>query len=329
MATGHPEPLRLFQISISSLDLDRLRSWYLDGLGMLPSGGFTPAQQTVSDLGALQGIPDARMSQIHWAVDRQDFFQWELFSYSSPGVKPLPADWRPCDIGYSVVTVWVAAFEAALANLARLGSLPMTAPQGAPGSRRACVRDPDGTIVELLEADIPTPACHERPRPDVPAMTRAIRVSTPDLDRSLAFFRDTLCLPEAEGNLLHGAEHETLWGLPGANCETRLLYAGELWLELAQYTSPAGKPWPEDYLISDQGLFNIGLGTRSRPSYSYYRQRLIDAGYLLHPEASREDLSLHYVVDDQGFSIQLNFNGFATDLQLGFIAERDWPTNRA
>ena len=99
----------------------------------------------------------------------------------------MPADFRPCDIGYTRLGISVADFDATLANLARLGTQPLTSPLGAPGRRRACVRSPDGVYVEIMEDDpLPTPAGRERT--DCPAAVRAVTLSTPDLDASVAYF---------------------------------------------------------------------------------------------------------------------------------------------
>ena len=100
----------------------------------------------------VQGVPRSA-STCWWLVDRQDLFQVELFEFRSPLVRRLPRDWRPCDIGYTTVSFWVADFEAALERAAAAGTAPLSDPVGEPGARRACVRDPDGVLVELMEDD--------------------------------------------------------------------------------------------------------------------------------------------------------------------------------
>jgi len=63
----------------------------------------------------------------------------------------MPADFRPCDIGYTRIGIWVADFDTTLTNLARLGTKPLTPAIGAFGARRVCVRNPDGVYVEIME----------------------------------------------------------------------------------------------------------------------------------------------------------------------------------
>ena len=60
---------------------------------------------------------------------------------------------RPCDIGYSRIGVWVADFDRTLTRLRRLGSPPLSDSIGPAGARRACVRNPDGVYVEIMEDD--------------------------------------------------------------------------------------------------------------------------------------------------------------------------------
>ena len=40
-------------------------------------------------------------------MDGRPFFQLELFEFYRPHTRPLPADWRLCDIGYGMVSLLV------------------------------------------------------------------------------------------------------------------------------------------------------------------------------------------------------------------------------
>ena len=101
--------------------------------------------------------------------------------------KLMPADFRPCDIGYTRIGIWVDDFDATLTKLAGLGSQPLTAPQGERGRRRACVRNPDGVYVEIMEDD-PLPEFNRRGRIDCPSAIRSVTVSVPQLLDAAAFF---------------------------------------------------------------------------------------------------------------------------------------------
>ena len=65
-------------------------------------------------------------------MDGQGFFQLELFQFYRPEVRPLPADWRPSDIGYSAIGLWVSNLDATLVRLQALGTAPLTSTMGVP-----------------------------------------------------------------------------------------------------------------------------------------------------------------------------------------------------
>ena len=145
---------------------------------------------------------------------------------------------------------------------AALGSQPLAPVQGRPGKRRACVRNPDGVYVELMEDD-PLPQQNLRGRLDCPVALRSVTLSTPDLDQSVAYL-SALCSKAPVGNFLHGPEHEALWELVHAKTRSVLFEAGDVLLEVVQYQDPIGRPRPQDYRISDQGILNIAFGGRSK-----------------------------------------------------------------
>ena len=101
--------MRLSQIAISVTDLRRAQRWYREVLGLEPAGGTNLFAGPLASM--VQGVPRAA-STCWWLVDRQDLFQIELFEFRSPLVRSLPRDWRPCDIGYTTVSFWVADLDA-------------------------------------------------------------------------------------------------------------------------------------------------------------------------------------------------------------------------
>lgn len=310
---GHPP---LCQIAYSVTDLSRTHRWYRDTFGFVPAGGTRLFRGPIAS--RVQGLPGAA-SVCWWLVDRQEFFQLEMFEFESPPVRPLPPERRLCDIGYNMVGLHVADFDAALARLASHRSQPLSAPVGAPGQRRVCVRDPEGVLLEVMEDD--PCAAFRRPheRPEIPVSAVGVTLSVPDLARSRRFFVDTLGLPVLDELRLHGPEHEALWGLAGARRSALVLRAGDCLLELVQYHDPAGKPWPEGYRISDQGLLNIALGFRSKAAFDAAYARCIAAGY----RGNWRPFNLGawtvvYVNDDQGFSVELLFVRHWYEGPMGF-----------
>jgi len=301
--------LPLCQIAISVSDVQRSQRWYRDVFGYQESGGtymFIPLLGSAD----VQGVPDAT-SVCWWLMDRQDFFQLELFEFSKPPPKPLPEDWRPCDIGYTTIGVHVADLDGTLERLARRRVPLLSDPVGEAGFRRVCVRDPDGVLMEIMEDD--PRATDQRSRPyDVPVATRFVTLSVPDLAEARRTWIEVLGLPEERGVVLHTSEHGRLWGLEGASRESFLLRAGDMFIEVVQYTDPVGKPWPAGYRISDLGLLNIALGLRSLSDQEKLVRRCIDAG--IPPNTTKATLfkklwSATYVNDPMGFSIELLYHG--------------------
>ena len=180
---GFAPPLN--QIALSVIDLRLTERWFREGFGLLAAGGSRAFMR--GPLAAnVQGLPRAA-STCWWLLGRNSWFQLELFQFERPIAKLMSADFRPCDIGYTRVGIWVEDFDATMKRLAGLGSQPLTAPHGEHGERRACVRNPDGVYVEIMEDD-PLPQFNRRGRIDCPAAIRSVTLSVPELTDVAAFF---------------------------------------------------------------------------------------------------------------------------------------------
>lgn len=307
----------LNQIALSVIDLRVTERWFREGFGLLPSGGGRLLTRGAV-ASRIQGLPSVA-STVWWLVGKNPWAQLELFQFESPIAKLMPVDTRPCDIGYRRIGLWVADFDATLANLARLGTSPLTDPLGPRGDRRACVRSPDGVFVEIMERD-PLPALAPTGRPDCPVAVRSVSLSVPDLVKSASFFGSTLSADEVDVPL-HTPEHEALWGLGGAKTKSKVFQAGDVLLEIVQYADPVGRPWPEGYRVSDQGILNIALGARNKRDHLQVYQRACAAG--AKPNSAPVHLSplvaggVVYVNDEQGFSVEILWLGTSR-------ANRDW-----
>jgi catechol 2,3-dioxygenase-like lactoylglutathione lyase family enzyme/uncharacterized protein YndB with AHSA1/START domain len=307
----------LNQIAISVTDLRRTHQWYLDVFGFASAGGTEMFKGWVT--AKVQGVPGAETT-CWWLVDQQDYFQLELFQFHHPRARPLPVDWSPADIGYSMLGIHVRDFDATLARAVAHGTPPLGIVLGAIGQRRVCVRDPEGVLLEILEDDPRAGVPRERPRPDLPAVVRFVTASVPDLELSRRFFVDGLGLREASEVVLHTPEHEALWGLAGAQRKSLLLWANDLLLELVQYSQPQGRPWPTHYYISDQGLLNIAFGFRSRGELNRALRAATGVGAT--PNWRVLELGnwgVVYVNDVQGFSVELLYVRPWWDRHMGFL----------
>lgn len=308
--------LPLNQIAFSVVDLRLTERWFREGCGLLPAGGARTMMR--GPLAAsIQGLPGAA-STCWWLVGRNPWCQLELFQFERPLARLMPHDFLPCDIGYSRVGLWVADFDACLANLAILGSPPLGRILGTPGQRRACVRNPDGVYVELMEED-PLPQRPPGERLHCPAAIRSVTLSTPDLEQSVAYL-SALCSKAPVGNFLHGPEHEALWGLAHAKTRSVLFEAGDVLLEVVQYQDPIGRPRPQDYRISDQGILNIAFGGRSKQQMMAAYERAVAFGAIANCRPVHLPLlqaGAVYLNDALGFSVELLWMGAA-------YANRSW-----
>ena len=317
------DPIPLNQVAFAVLDLRRTEAWWREGFGFLPAGGtrlmFRPP---VSD-GRVQKLPGSAMTC--WCMlGRNDWAQLEFFQYETPVSKLMPDDYRACDLGYSRCGVWVADFDAALANLEKLGTRPVAPTVGKRGQRRACVRNPDGVFVELMEDD-PLPAQNQRGRLDCPVALRGVTLSTPDLVQSASFLTTGLGMRETD-IVLHDDSHEAIWGLTGASCARKVFIGGSanetMLLEVVQYRDPPGKPFPADYRLCDQRILNICFGDPegSAGVMAMHRKALAAGATENCPPLNIGLVGCVYIEDPLGFSYEFMWAkpGWA-QRQFGFV----------
>ena len=306
----------LTQVAFSVVDLAATERWFREGLGFLPAGGSRWMMR--GPLAAsVQGLPRVA-STCWWMVDRNEFFQLEMFQFERPLARRMAHDFRPCDIGYTRIGVWVADFDQTLMRLERMGSTPLSDPVGTAGARRACVRNPDGVYVEIMEDDPLSGAGLASSRSACTVALRSVTLSVPDLARSEAFFSRGLGLERARA-ARRAPEHESLWGLDGARTQGSVFNAGSVHVEIVQYLDPVGRPRPAGYRISDQGILNIAFGARSRRAHTELYRRARAAG----ARENRRPVHLPgagvvYVNDPQQFSVELLWISPAADKRWGF-----------
>ena len=303
MNNYHPAGAHLCQIALSVTDLQRSVDWYRRALGLQPAGTI---RQLVTDGPArVSGLPECSL-HVSCVVDRQEWMQFEIMEFERPRMRLLPADWRPSDLGYSVIGLHVEDFDATLECLNRTSGRLLTDPLDDPGRRRVCVRDPDGIVLELMEDDVRAVQARTRPHEVVPTTVRSVTVSVASLERARRFWVEGLGCQETSVKL-HCPEHEPLWGLSGARRESLVLWAGDVLIELVRYEWPVWRARPAGYLISDQGILNVAFGCLSRKEFNATYTRLNRLGFRPNsaPWSVPGRATVVYFTDDQGFSVEL------------------------
>lgn len=259
-------PLSACQVAFSTLDMAGTMAWYRDVFGFVDSGS-NPGQGG-EDVAAMQGLPEARLDMA-WLVDAQDFFQLEFFQYTAPAPRPRPAASSWSDIGYVAVGIHVGDFDETLTRLRRLGAEPVTATAGSAPGRRVLVQDPEGVLIEVMEDDVRRRGggLPRVSRPSVAVMTRFVRVVVPDVADAVDYFGASLGLPSADP-AVSGPAHATVWEHDDS-VESAAFWAGDFLIEVVHYTDGRSRPRPDDYRLSDQGLMNVALGSRSVDDYRH------------------------------------------------------------
>lgn len=307
----------LNQIALSVRNLRGCWLWYQEVFGLQPAGGTRAFRGYIAE--KVQGLAGAR-STCWWLLDRKPFFQLELFEFERPEARPQLAGHRLCDIGYGMIGLHVTDFDAVLSALTKRGAGLLSAPLGESGSRRVCVRDPEGVLLEIMEDDPLGDVCMVDQASDRPLVAvRSITLSVADMAQSENFFIDVLGMEPVEDGALHNASHAALWGLASAHRRERVLRAGGVLVELVQYLDPIGRPRPDGYRISDQGILNIALGFRSQREFERAWRRCRSAGLRGNWWPLRLGAwSVVYVNDNQGFSVELLHVARWYDRFLGF-----------
>jgi glyoxylase I family protein len=88
-----------------------------------------------------------------------------------------------------------------------------------------------------------------------------VAVATGDLDAMVAFYRDALGFEVLSiGQWAAGSDViDQIVGVPGSASRTSMLRAGNIYLEIFQYTSPGGRPAPADRSVADHGYTHFCL----------------------------------------------------------------------
>jgi catechol 2,3-dioxygenase-like lactoylglutathione lyase family enzyme len=294
--------LHIAQIGLNTCDLAGSLRLYREVFGFCNAGG----NALWGDVMRIQGLDAQSRSLIWWMVGASAFFQLEFFHHTNPKQRPLPADWRPCDLGWVRFGLEVPNFEAVASALARANISTLAPATRDAGSRRLAFRDPYiGIVVEVIES--PEAAG---------SVVNYVTSSVADLGAARRFYGEVIGAElQALGNL-HVPAAESLWGLGGAVRDGFLARIGERCIEVVNYRQPLGRSQP-DRRISDQGIMNVALASRDVPTIRALLDRIRADGHQPTSVLEGPDFLGTYIVDP-GYELEVFASPESRDELLGF-----------
>lgn len=303
----------LSQIGLCSSDLPHTKKFYADLFGFEDAHGDVASGPEIA---SLQEIGEDSSLLVWWMTGRQKFVQLELFHHFVPAQRPLPADWRVSDIGWSRVGIRVADFDACLARLGEYGAKPIADPVEIGGQRRFAFRDPYvGSVIEVIENADRSAAGDPRP-----ALAN-VAVSVSDLNAARKFWIEDLGLPE-DADFTVDQERQRLWGLEGAEASGFSTTLNDIRIEVMSYRDPVGRRF-EDRLLSDQGIMNIALAFRDRKPMQQLLDRLQARGYDIPAPIEAGPLAVTYIWGPERISVEMFCTPEEFDSRVGFVPRSD------
>jgi catechol 2,3-dioxygenase-like lactoylglutathione lyase family enzyme len=314
----------LAQLGLCTNDMASTIRLYTEAFGFADAGAHVFWGRYLADL---QRLDKDATCITWWMVGRQARLQLEFFQHTKPPQRPLVSDWRPSDLGWVRWGLAVPDVQDSLNRLRRSGVAPTTdRPDVRDGLDRWCVRDPGtGLFLELIQEGPEMPGgIQPRANSLMPAVVYAT-VSVADLDRALSFYVGVLGLRETDVQL-HGPDSESLWGLDGAKSESRVLAAGDSFVEVVQYLDPA--PRDVRHALSDQGFMNAGFLARDQADFEAILARAAAAGLepnLPPPERPNTEA---YLTDTEGTLSEVMLVPREFEAEYGFVAKTRFPPPR-
>ena len=146
-----------------------------------------------------------------------------------------------------------------------------------------------------------------------------IALCTTDVPRSVQPYTEVFGFADAGGKALWGADRADAG--PWRRHRLRFLVArraagGDIYLEVVSYSEPAGRPHPDDHLLSDRGFMNTALGYREPEAVAATHERAIANGYHDNFQVP-ESTGGTYLNDDQGNTLELLLVARELDPDLG------------
>lgn len=288
--------LSAIQIGMNSVDIAGSLRFFSEVFGYQNAGGRFIWGDTMK----IQGLDSSARGMLWCLLGATKLVQLELFHHTMPAQRPLPADWRPSDLGWTRFGIAVPDVARIKAALEGWGISISGESNDTGDTRRLVFRDPFvGCFIEVLEDSEDLPGGRPARHYDVDPATIYATCSVSDLAASRTFYEDTLGLKVSEDIVLHRAEHEALWGLPGAKSDSFVVETEGLLLEIVCYRDPVGRSRFEDYGVTDQGLLNVALASRNHDVVAKAHKRVRASGCKTTQMFMFGEISCAYVLEEQ------------------------------
>jgi glyoxylase I family protein len=140
----------IFHVNVNCTDLDRSRAFYEKvGFKVVTDLGVGGGREMVRGLGLPEGSK-ARALLMMLEPDKPRSTRIDLIEWIEPATKGSTAP-DLAHVGAVRIALWTIGIDEEYERLKGEGIEFLSEPVGMPGARFCCFKDPDGTILELID----------------------------------------------------------------------------------------------------------------------------------------------------------------------------------
>ena len=249
-------PLTLSQIALATSDRARSAAFYRDVFHL--NYIFETSEFRGPSADKMQSM-DRVASSTCWLMDDRDGFQLELFEFEYPLSRPLPEDHGIVDEGYNRLLIIVQSLQEVVSVAVGQGAhlLSQLERQSGLAEQHAILTDPDGIVLELIEAPALLPdQCRAR--------IIGLGLTTLDLTTAVQDFCHGFGFQTCEDRFEHGV----IWNSAGTLMGLQTLRLGDMYLVVSQYED--GRPRRSDHCLADIGVMNFAVSFSSAEIFDAY-----------------------------------------------------------
>jgi hypothetical protein len=141
---------KLIGVGVVVADIERSVDFYVNGIGLVKTGGFNIAEDFSKRSGLANGMPFA--VTVLKLENSPEANEWKLISFGKKSNSAKKSTYIQDDVGMQYITINVKALKPVMErlkkqNIAFLGNSPTTLNEK---SQLLLVQDPDGNFVELI-----------------------------------------------------------------------------------------------------------------------------------------------------------------------------------